>query len=353
MPVQTIRVTPYTLTLKRPWYGARARMDARAGWLVAVADAAGRIGYGDCSPSPSASHDLRRNAESALARLADALSGVDVAHALERTAAVADVPAPARCALETALLDLRAQVQGVALARMLNAGAAASVRVNASLGRLDNDIAIRAEAAVLQGYTVMKVKVGVFDAGEEVKRLTRLAAALPGDVRLRLDANRAWRAEGAQRFIAGAAALPVEALEEPLDDPVPEAFMRLQGEAPFPLALDESLPHWLSAHPEAALAVRRWVLKPMRWGGARRCLTLAAGAAKAGIDVVVTTTVDSAAGSWLAVHVAAAVNNGLAHGLGTSEWLAEDLGSAPAPENGMVAVPPLGLGFKPSMVGAA
>jgi o-succinylbenzoate synthase len=352
MTVRTLRVTPYTLTLKRPWYGARARMDARAGWLVAVSDAAGRTGYGDCSPPPSATGALRRKAERALARFTDALTGLDLAHALQRVAAAADVPAPARCALETALLDLSAQARGVSLAHALDPQAAASVNVNASLGRLDGDVGIRAEAALLQGYTVMKVKVGVFDAGEEVKRLARLAGALPGDVHLRLDANRAWRLEDARRFIAGAAALPVEALEEPLDDPFPEAFTKLQLEAPFPLALDESLPHWLSAHPEAALAVRRWVLKPMRWGGARRCLTLAAGAAKAGIDVVVTTTVDSAAGSWLAVHLAAAVNNGLAHGLGTSEWLAEDLGPAPAPENGMVAVPSVGLGFAPKLVAA-
>lgn len=351
MPIQSIRVTPYTLTLKRPWYGARARMDARGGWLAAATDSAGRTGYGDCSPPPSSSADMRRSAEEAVTRFADALAHVDVAVALDRVG-IADLPAPARCALETALLDLQAQARAVPLARLLSADASAAVAVNASLGRLDGEIGKRAEAALLSGYTVMKVKVGVFDPAEEVKRLARLAAALPGDVRLRLDANRAWRADEASRFIAGTAALPIEALEEPLREATPEAFARLQGEAPFPLALDESLPQWLSSHPEAALAARRWVLKPMRWGGARRCLTLAAGAAKAGIEVVVTTTVDSAAGSWLAVHLAAAVNNDLAHGLGTSEWLAEDLGPPPQPENGRVAVPPVGLGFAPKMVAA-
>lgn len=348
MPVRSIRVTPYALTLKRPWYGARARMDARAGWLVAITDNTGRVGYGDCSPPPSASDEQRQAAAAALARLADALTGLDPAPALERLAAV-DAPAPARCALETALLDLQARAGGVPLARLLNPDAAATVNANASLGRLDPDVATRAEAALLQGYTVMKVKVGEFGVDEEAQRLERLAGDLPGDVRLRLDANRGFGLNDARRFIAAAAALPVEAMEEPLREPTPEAFARLQSEAPFPLALDESLPHWLSAHPEAALAARRWVLKPMRWGGARRCLTLAAGAAKAGIEVVVTTTVDSAAGCWLAVHLAAAVDNGLAHGLGTSDWLAEDLGPAPLPENGTVAVPPVGLGFVPRM----
>jgi o-succinylbenzoate synthase len=352
MVVRSIRVTPYALTLKRPWHGARARMDARSGWLVTAGDGAGGVGYGDCSPPPSASDDQRHAAESALGRLAETLAGLDLALALERVATL-DAPAPARCALETALLDLQARARGIPLARLLNPDAAAAVHANASLGRLDADVGVRAEAAVMQGYTVMKLKVGEFGAGQEAQRLERLAAGLPGDVRLRLDANRAYGFDDARRFIAAAARLPVEALEEPLRDPTPEAFARLQQEAPFPLALDESLPHWLSAHPEAALAARRWVLKPMRWGGARRCLTLAAGAAKAGIEVVVTTTVDSAAGCWLAVHLAAAVDNGLAHGLGTSEWLAEDLGPAPAPENGIVAVPPQGLGFAPRMGVAA
>ncbi len=346
MTLDEIRIAPYSLELRRPWRGAAGSITSRRGWLAA-AEGGGLSGYGDCSPPPSATAADIAACEAGLRHLAGDVRGLPVETALARVAA-SGAPAPARCAVEAALLDLQARAVGLPLARLLQPQAAATVLANASLGVLDADSLQRARDAVAAGYTVLKAKVGALPQAEETARLGAIAAELPPGARLRLDANRAWDFGGAQRLVAAVSALPVEALEEPLADPSPAAFQRLQREAPFALALDESLPQWIAAWPGAALEVRRWVLKPMRWGGARRCLALAQEAARAGVESVVTTTVDSAPGCWLAVHLAAALNNGLAHGLGTSEWLAEDLGPAPIPERGEIRVPGPGLGFVPA-----
>lgn len=341
-----IGVAPYSLRLRRPWHGAAAVMARRNGWLVSV-HAGDLAGHGDCSPPPSASPAQIAACESALDRLTGEMRGRALDAGLELLAESA-APPPALCALETALLDLQAQAADVSLARLLRPDSARAVPANASIGILDPAAGERARAAVAGGFSVLKAKVGALPISEEIARLRALAASLPPGVSLRLDANRAWESRAAARFVAAIADLPVEALEEPLAAPTPDEFGGLQRGAPFALALDESLPQWLATWPSAALEVRRWVLKPMRWGGARRCLALAERAARNAVECVVTTTVDSAPGCWLALHLAAALNNGLAHGLATSEWLAEDLGAAPVPVGGVIPVPARGLGFVPA-----
>ena len=87
------------------------------------------------------------------------------------------------------------------------------------------------------------------------------------------------------------------------------------------MALDESLTDLFVDTPPDELPVRRLVLKPTTLGGIRRVMKRAQTAQRAGIDAVVTSTLETSVGLWAVAHVAAALNNHLAHGLGTVEWL--------------------------------
>jgi o-succinylbenzoate synthase len=289
---------------------------------------------------------------SALDELAETDAAIDAAWGSD--------PAPAaRYGAECALADLAAQGDGVSLAQWLSvrdskdggAGprrALELVPVNAALGAL-GDIT----PAVLRdwgsaGYQVLKVKVGLGPPEEELRRLTALAQHIPQRVALRLDANRAWNLGQASGAIAGLAGLRVESLEEPLRDPSAADLRRLQAEAGFPLALDESLHGPGTTWALADLPVRRVVLKPAVIGGLRRTLALAAQARDAGLEVVLTSLIDSAAGLWPTVHLAAAVGGKIPHGLATAHWLARNLGEPPRPRAGFIQVPSVpGTGFRP------
>jgi L-alanine-DL-glutamate epimerase-like enolase superfamily enzyme len=64
------------------------------------------------------------------------------------------------------------------------------------------------------------------------------------------------------------------------------------------------------------------------------------------MQCVVTSSIDSACGVLAAAHLAAALDNGLAHGLATSSWLTADTGTPPTITNGRLALPDTpGLGF--------
>lgn len=339
------RLLPYRLPLARPWRSAAGLITVRCGWLVELRDRAGRRGWGDCAPLPEAGTEGPDEAERWLRA---ALAGLEKAEDMDAAlqALPAKAPPAARCALETALLDLDARRRGRPLCRRLAPGSDARVRVNRMLGAA-------AEAATLaparDGCQVLKLKLGVTEFAQELAALEPFCARLPPGVRLRLDANRAWSLPEARANLAALARLPVEAVEEPLREPTLEALAGLQAAVPFALALDESLRRFDQAALLESKAVRRLVLKPMVLGGLLPCLTLAARAQAAGLECVVTTVVESAVGCWAGAHLAAALGpSAPPHGLATSEWLMEDVAPAPPVQDGEIQLGPgAGLGITP------
>ena len=327
---------PYRLPLRQPWVSARGGFVVREGWLVRLETDAGLIGFGDCAPLPQAGTESMDSAVACLSGWAAALPGLSLEVALGRISTNAAEAPAACCGLETALLDLLAQQAGLPLARWLNPHSFAIVKVSAMLGGLDSQVVARAQAAVAEGYSVLKLKVGLASRHEEIPSLHDLARGLPAGVSMRLDANCAWNEREAEDFLGALAGLPVESVEDPLANPDRAGWLRLQANVPFPLAADESL-RIMGADAVFNLPpVRRVVLKPMVLGGLVPALALARRAREAGVECVVTTTVDSAVGVTAALHLAAAVANDLAHGLATSAWLRCDVGGAPLVAEGVL-----------------
>lgn len=346
----TVRVTlhPHALPLRKPWSSAAGRVDARRGWLLALRDESGRVGYGECTPLPQAGSESEAVAGRWITAWAAAADGARRSH-LESALSGSAAPPAVRCAVESALLDLRAQASGQSLARYLDSASANAVRVNAVIGALDDAVVERMENGWLEGFRVFKVKVGLHPVAEELERLRHLAERLPGGV-LRLDANGAWGREEALRMIDGLNELPVESLEEPLREPDLGFLALLQRRACFPLALDESL---IRIDREALFrrrSVRRVVLKPPVHGGIAPTLALARRARAAGMGCVVTTMLEGAAGGWLSTQLAAVLDDGLtAHGLATAGWLERDIGEPPRCEQGRIEIRrSVGLGFRPT-----
>ena len=339
----------YRLPLRQSWVSARGGFAVREGWLVRLVTDAGLFGYGDCAPLPQAGTESMDSAVACLSDWAAILPGLSLEVALGRiTADAAGAPA-ACCGLETALLDLLAQQAGLPLARWLNPSSSAAVKVNAALGGLDGQMVERALAAVAEGYSVLKLKVGLAAGHEEIPLLHDLVRCLPADIVLRLDANCAWSVREAEYFLDALTGLPVESVEDPLVNPDMAGWSRLQAKVLFPLAADESLRIMGTAAVFDQSPVRRVVLKPMVLGGLSAALALARRAREVGVGCVVTTTVDSAVGVAAALNLAAAVANDLAHGLATSAWLERDVGNFPRPAGGelrLVDCP--GLGCIPS-----
>ncbi|MDP2881480.1 MAG: o-succinylbenzoate synthase [Azonexus sp.] len=288
---------PYALPLKRPWQTCRGEFEQRQGRLLRLQSADDQTGWGDCAPLPE--------------------FGISEASATA-------------FAEECAYLDLVAQKAGLPLNAWLSGEPpVTTLTVNRIFGPILKCSAEALAEAADAGFSVLKLKVGIAPVSDEITTLHQLAGALPTGLRLRLDANRAWNFADAQTFIAACAGLPIEGLEEPLAEPTPVLLQKLQSTAAFPLAIDESI-HLLDAHFFRHPPVGRIVIKPARHGGLLASVELALRARASGIEVIVTSSLESACGLLACAHLAAAVAPDAAHGLTTADWFADDTGTTPA-----------------------
>lgn len=335
---------PYRLRLRQDWTG-RGAGAWRSGWLIALRSGPLR-GLGDCAPLPVAGTEYADAAGAALDAALEVFRGRSLGECRDMLGQFDRLPA-ARCALETALLDLAGRFTARPVYRLLGASSARrSVGVNALLGPLDRGVLDRASRSISRGFRVLKIKLAVFPPALEIRRLRILAKRLPAGVSLRLDVNRGWDVPTALCAFRAWRQLPIESVEEPLNVGSHGSLSRLQQACDWPLAVDESLAAGredLSGYH----GVARWVLKPMVLGGPAAAMSMVSRARREGVDAVVTTTLDSAIGRTAALHLAAAADAGVAHGLATGEWLREDLATGPDSAGGRIRVPSLpGLGIE-------
>ncbi|WP_338739462.1 o-succinylbenzoate synthase [Haloplanus salilacus] len=339
---------PFALDLDRSLGTAAGTIDRREGDIVRIGSA-GVTGVGEATPLPGWTESLD-DCRAALDAVADAdgtLLEAAAATPLEPlstappvvTAPLDDTPA-ARHAVESAALDALGRLEGRPLASLLADAPAPSVPVNATLGDASPEETVAAALdAVDAGFDCLKVKVGVGDLDRDVTRLRTVRAAVGSDVTLRADANGAWDRETAEEAVEALSSLDLSYVEQPLPAADLSGHAGLRGRG-VDIALDESLTAATVADVLAADAADVLVVKPMALGGPARAVGVARDTLGAGVDPVVTTTVDAAPARTAAVHVAATIPDVRPCGLATGDALETDLAPDPVPvEAGTVAVP--------------
>ena len=98
----------------------------------------------------------------------------------------------------------------------------------------------------------------------------------------------------------------------------------------------------------SAPSIAALVVKPQGVGGADRAIEMIGVARRAGIDVIVTSMIDSAVGVAHAAHVAVACGLAGPHGLATGRLLAHDVADGLPVQDGRLLVPAgpgLGIGL--------
>ncbi len=350
-----LRWRPFRLPLRAAFRsalpGAAGVLHVREGLLLAIEDGES-CGWGEVAPVPLAGVPTISTLVAMLATNADAL-----------VADIESAPAALRCGLESALLDLEGRRLGLPIAALLDADIAEpaeTVAVNAIIDMnavAPAEVATAGRAAVEDGFTTLKLKLGVEGLAVDLARVSALREACPG-VHIRLDVNGAWALDMGRLALERLAMLEIELIEQPLAPHEIPALVRLRQSSQIPLAADEAL-----AQPGMAerllemRAIDVLVLKAAVLGGVRSAARLAARARVAGVRSFVTTTVDSSLGTALALQLAAAIDGdtlryggvALAHGLSTGLALEYDLVSSPLlPERGAMALPASpGLGVEP------
>ena len=339
MPITGAQFDAYRIPFAIPWRSHAGTLDIREGWLIRLTDDQGATGYGDAAPLPEIGTETLPAAEQRLKALRPDLIGREPEQILATLADISDTPA-SRFGLETALLDLQSKQRALPLyQRLAPQTAKPTIETNASIGRLDSEAVARAVAANASGHTTLKLKLGLYPMTDELARLQRLCDQLPANCSLRLDANRAWHTDEAAHLITELKGHPIESLEEPLQNADPETLRQLQTLADFDLALDESLGSFLQHHALTTLPVHRIIIKPSLMGGLITSLDLIQQAYQRGIRSIITSSLESSAGIWPLLHLAAAADQltePAVHGLATASLFRSDVGVPPVITHGQI-----------------
>jgi len=277
--------------------------------LLTLSDGAGQVGYGEAAP----------------------LAGYAGAS-----------PAGARAAARNmAALDLQGRTAGQPVWRLLGAGAARPVAVNATIGADPPAVAAAlARAAVEHGFRTLKVKVGL---GDDIGRVAAVREAAGPAAAIRLDANGAWDVTTAIEHLRALAEFGIELCEEPVHGAaaltavaaaLPSVTIAADESAAELLAPESLAPESLAAgpraggrgaampvdtvHPGASApgSVRAVCLKVAR-GGITALVRDAARARAQGLDVYLASTLDGPLGIAAALHAAAVIAPARACGLAT------------------------------------
>lgn len=276
----------------RQSYGHSLAVRTRSDALLVTARAGDLVGYGEGLPRVYVTGEDVPGCLAWLGEAANALldrpfdSAAEVEAALDALPDVARFPS-GRAALESALLDLVGQSQGVPIAALFGAPDARTVYVSGVVTDGDDATATKWLGRVAMfGFSQVKLKIGG-DVDAAVARVALARAMLP-TVDLRVDANTAFTLDTARAFAERTAAYGVTAIEQPLPRSARADHPALRAAMPpgCALVVDEGVldaadARWMIEHG----GCDRLLLKISKVGGIGPALALAALAHEAGLGV--------------------------------------------------------------------
>jgi o-succinylbenzoate synthase len=350
--IAAVEVIPYALPFREPYVTARGRLDRREMVLLRLRDEDGLVGLGEAVPL-----SLRGGTGLVeVVRELEALTGLPRGDVESLRASSVGLSAPAKCAVETALLDLRG--------RRASAGAAPSA-FRSSLGahsatndeRSDDSVACNAtlvagEPAVVaedalrwaaEGFETFKLKLG---AGDDVGQVRAVREALGPAARIRVDANAAWDLASGRQILGELEPFEIELAEQPVA--TLEEMAALAAGTSIPLAADESVASRADAERAVVAGACRFTgIKLSKVGGSEEALAIA--------DVLpayVSSALDGPVGIAAAAQVAQTLSETdrperlqLAHGLATQRLFAATIASVECELGGGKLHPPPGPGL--------
>lgn len=303
--------------------------------LVEVRDSDGRSGWGE---APTSWRVTGESPESVTAAVEGPLSAAIAGHPIDDAVggsklisrSVVRNPA-ARMAVECALYDLAAQLDGVPLYRFLG-GSRPTVRTDMTLsaGSTVEDTASLVSTALGYrdaGFNTLKVKVG--SGGDDVRTLRELRKSLGNDVVLRVDANQGWNAKQAVGIIHAweDSDLKIELVEQPVNMDDLDGLEYVTRNVGTPILADESV--WTTRELKEVLRRRAATMvniKLAKCGGLRIALDLLELAQKDDVAAIVGCMMESNVGISAAASFGSVIDSGMAdasavHDLDAGLWL--------------------------------
>ena len=334
--VQSIQYQPYRLAFREPFSTALGSLSHRKGFVVEICDRKSsnrvqHIGLGEAAPLNGFGMESLAETEKVLRESQRSLINAEIQNLndIENLLTKYDRTPAAKHGIELGLLNLLSQVQGISISQLLANSFSGIVRdqvnVNAVIGAITPERAVaKAREYIKRGYRCLKIKLGTQDFEMDLRRVEAVRSQVGDDIQIRIDANQGWSVTDAIANLKKLEFLQIEYVEQPVVAADLVGMAKVRRSQSILVAADESVNNLTQLqqviNSQAADII---ILKPMALGGLITANRAAAIAFKAGLDVVVTTTIDGAIARQAAFDLAAALPIKRACGLATGDLLIE------------------------------
>ncbi|XP_009764985.1 protein PHYLLO, chloroplastic isoform X1 [Nicotiana sylvestris] len=261
-----------------------------------------------------------------------------------------------RFGVEMAVLNAIAAREGSSLLNVLyqqtveSTGGSSDVKVCALLESNGgpNEMALVATTLVKEGFTAIKLKVArQADPTVDIAIIKEIRKKVGWEIELRADANRSWNYDEAVKFGLSIKDSGLQYIEEPVNDA--DDIIKFCEETGLPVALDETINSIRKNHLKVLAKythpmIVAFVIKPSVVGGFENAALLAQWAHQQGKIAVISATFESSLGLSALIQFSRYVDllkldtsrmlnkeesSCIAHGLGTYQWLREDVSGRP------------------------
>lgn len=283
--------------------------DGFVGWGEATT--IGGLGYGDESPE-----SVKTNIATYFAPLLKSLKDLNVAQTFQVIKKNINGNRFAKCAIQTALLDIQAQRLGLPLSEVLGGRIRNSVPVLWVLasGDTTKDIAEAEQMIQAKRHNIFKLKIGSRPVQADVEHVLAIKHALGADISIRVDVNRAWSELEAIKGIQALQDGGVDLIEQPCAIENIDAMQRLTQRFDIAIMADESLMGPESAYRLAKRnAASVFAVKVAQSGGLVEACEVGNIAKLAGIDLYGGTMLEGPVGTIASAQVFSTFHN-LAYG---------------------------------------
>ena len=226
--------------LTRPFGISRGAQHLAANVLVELVLEGGVRGWGEGAPFPAFNGETQEQALAACSLAETLIAGHDVTETDNLAERLADCSASpsAVCAIETAILDCQAKLQGRSIRELLGGAETELVTdITITTGTVEQ---AEDDARAFAGFTLLKVKIGGGPLDRDVARVLAIRRARP-DARILVDANAGLSVEDAITFARQAAAANIELFEQPVAAGDWEALAEVRRRTRLRIAIDESV----------------------------------------------------------------------------------------------------------------
>ncbi|WP_180009436.1 MULTISPECIES: muconate/chloromuconate family cycloisomerase [unclassified Acinetobacter] len=283
--------------------------DGYIGWGEATT--IGGLGYGEESPE-----SIRTNIETYFSPLLKTLTGLNVAQTMQAIKRNINGNRFAKCAIQTALLDILAQRLNLPLSEVLGGRLRDSLPVLWVLasGNTEKDIAEAQKMIAAKRHNIFKLKIGSRPVEADVEHVLAIKKALGSDISIRVDVNRAWSELDAIKGIQLLQDGGVDLIEQPCAIDNIDAMRRLTRRFDIAIMADESL-----MGPQTAYQLARqnsasvFAVKVAQSGGLIEGCEVSKIAKLAGIDLYGGTMLEGPVGTIASAHAFSTFDN-LAYG---------------------------------------